>query len=669
MIDARVILLEGDAKLQAELLSLLQNEVSEVIGFASPLALLETVENGTFDILITEIDLPDIDLFSTLEGLKKKGINPPVVLISNFDDKSILIQSIKHKIENFVTKPINIDNLLENIQAVNSRLHYQKELQIQQELLDQYKHIVDTSTNISITDINGIITYVNDNFCELSGYSREELIGVNHNIMRDNSSKKELFEEMWETLLQKKPWQGIIKNRRKDGSAFFVDTTISPLLWPNGEIKEFISIKMDITKMMMQNYYLERDVITDRLTDLPNRLSLQSAIKHLDGRFEIMLINLDKFRETNMLFGLQFGDNVLMSFANSLLACANIGGLKFYRLAADEFLVMYNGPQEKVLETFYENLKEYIEHNPFTYREITFDLEFTCIILTCNNGDYSMVEQLQKLMADAKRKRVALEIYKTLPDDTTEYKANFEWTKKIKSALQDNRMELFFQPIYDLNLQRITKYESLIRLVDTDGSVVSPVYFLKAAKHSKHYKELTTLVITQVCERAMQSDTQFSINLSIEDLTDDETLSFLINRVRECKLAHKIIIEVLESEGIDNFELVSSALERLKAENLEIAIDDFGSGYSNFSYLTKLPIDILKIDGSLIQNIATDSSSKVLVQSIILFAHELGMRCVAEFVRDKEIYEIVKSMGVDFIQGYYIAAPSRDTNLEFNEDF
>ena len=666
MIDANILLIEHDAIQRNILVNLLENKVNSLSIFDNISQAVEENSELSPDIIITDFNHTHNSIKTIIQKITDRFGELPIIFTSSFDDPALFLEAIKYKIENFIIKPINADQLFETLDSVHTKIKYRQELNEQKILLDQYKHIVDVSTIISITDITGKIIYVNDKFCELTGFSREELIGKKHNIMKDNAYSKEFFQEMWQTILEKRIWQGIVKNRKKNGTVFYTDTTISPILDQDGNIKEFISLKVDITDLKVQQYHLERDVITDRLTDLPNRLSLLSTLRKLRESFQIMLIDLDKFKQTNMLFGIQFGDNVLMNFSHSLIVCSKITDLRFYRLAADEFLVLYTGKDKDALKHYYQDLTKYIEQNPFIYQEITFDIEFTSIMLTYQHGDYTMVEQLQKLMSDAKNRRVSFEIYDFLPDDTTEYKTNFEWTQKIKRALQENRMELFFQPIYDTNSQQITKYESLIRMISENGEVVSPVHFLKAAKLSKHYRELTNFVITQACNQAIESTCQFSINLSIEDLTNSETLNFLIEKIRKNNLGNKIIVEVLESEGIDNFELVSSVLYRLKEEHIEIAIDDFGSGYSNFSYLTKLPIDILKIDGSLIQNISNDNSAKVIVASIILFAKELGIRCVAEFVSNEETYKIVKEMGIDFIQGYYIAEPSQKTDLKIS---
>ncbi|MBU0631221.1 EAL domain-containing protein [bacterium] len=667
MIDLMVMLIEDDDILREQLTLILSKELKELKSYPTPLAAIDDYKSYTPDLLITDIKMPNMSGIEALSNIRKTFGDTPIIVASSFHGADFFVDAIKLKIDNFIVKPFDVDELLENIKNIAVKINLNKELNEKNVLLNQYKHIVDLSSYITITDKEGNITYANDRFCELSGYSKEEIIGKPHSIVRHPDMGKHFFKKMWQTILSKKIWQGVVKNRKKDGRSYYVDTTIAPILDASGEIQEFISIKKDITDMVLNKLQLERDIITDRLTDLPNRMNLQSKLRRSSSPKQIMLIDIDRFKDINMLFGIHFGDNVLMYMAQTFHKTPHSKEFEFFRIASDEFIVLYKGTENNALIEYYHNLKECIKTDPFTFQDITFEIDFTSVIMSCKEAHWASIENLQKAMSEAKKRHRPLTIHNDISNNDETYKYNFTWTQKIKSAISENRLELFFQPIYDVNLGSITKYESLIRLIEPDGTVIPPNSFLEVAKLSSNYRDLTKIVITQACQKSSQTGLKFSINLSIEDLTDEETLTFLIHNIKNYKLENMIIVEVLESEGIENFELIQSVFKRLKDANLEIAIDDFGSGYSNFYYLANLSIDILKIDGSLIKNIVNDRSSKVIVQSIVGFAHQLGMKCVAEYVSDKEIFEVVKALGVDLIQGYYIAAPSRDTNIQFNQ--
>ncbi len=197
----------------------------------------------------------------------------------------------------------------------------------------------------------------------------------------------------------------------------------------------------------------------------------------------------------------------------------------------------------------------------------------------------------------------------------------------------------------------------LVRYIDEDGKVYSPFFFLEVAKRSRLYPEITKTVITKACKTFSNRDEKFSINLSIEDILNVSTIEFLIQEVKKYNLERQLIVEILESEGIDNYGSVINVIENLKTNGVEIAIDDFGTGYSNFAYLISLDINTLKIDGSLVKDIDTNLSSKAIVKSIVSFAKELNIRTVAEFVSSENIYNVIKEIGVDYAQGYYLSEP------------
>ncbi len=668
MIDLKVMLVEADDILRERVTKVLSHKLRELKSYQSAATAIADFNNFNPDLVITDINMPDMNGLEMISIIKKRFRDLPVIVASAFNNPDFLLDAIKLKIDNFIIKPIDMEELLQSIQNIADKINITKELKEKNTLLSQYKHIVDISSYITITDKKGIITYANDKFCALCGYDCDEIIGSPHSIVRHPDVDKKFFKEMWDTILDKKVWQGVIKNRRKNGTSYYVDTTISPIFDSEGEIKEFISIKKDITNMVLNSLQLERDIVTDRLTDLPNRMSLQTTLRRSKKNRQIMLIDIDRFKDINMLFGIHFGDNVLMYLAQTLQKASPSDEFEFFRVAADEFIVLYKGDDKDALVNYSEVLKSHIHNEPFMFQDISFEIDFTSVILYCKTSQCTSIENLQRAMGDAKKKHQSLTIYEDIEDNDETYKYNFTWTQKIKDAIVEDRLELFFQPIYDVKAGAITKYESLIRLIEPDGTVVPPNHFLQVAKLSRNYRDLTKIVITQACKKASQTGLKFSINLSIEDLTDEDTISFLIQNIRQHNLENRIIVEVLESEGIDNFELIKSLFKRLQDAGLEIAIDDFGSGYSNFHYLANLSIDILKIDGSLIKNIVTDPSSKIIVHSIVMFANQLNMKCVAEFVSNKEIFDMVKSLGVDLIQGYYIAAPSRDTNVQLPPD-
>lgn len=657
MLDISLMIVEDDEQLRKTLSRILSREIKLVKSFPQPSEALKALTSYRPDIIITDIKMPGmtgLDMMNIINGMYH---DIPVIILSAFSEPEYFIKAIDLKVHHFLTKPVDTTKLIEMIGEISKDLSVKNELKEQRRLLDQYKEIVDISSHITITDKKGIIIYVNDKFCELSGYSREELLGKSHNIVRHPDVPSSLYKELWNTILSKRVWQGIIKNRAKDGSDFYIDTTIAPILDKDGEIIEFISIKTDITSLIKSKQRLQEQIITDKLTNLPNRIKLQEDLRE-GNEATLIVFDINHFKEINSLFGVDLGDEALIYIAKTIQNLnSSLKNAQVYRISADEFAIHKAEECVEEFKKFAYTLHDYIEENPFSYQQISFDITFTCAVAYKENQSKNLIEAVLDALDSAKKAKHFLHVFDESASKQHEYEQNFQWSRKIKEALNEGRIKAYFQPIYSLRYNSIVKYESLVRLIERDGAIVSPSVFLKIAKHSRFYNEITRTMITQGCSVFANRKEILTINMSIEDLLDEETIDFFINTVHQNNMQGRIVAEVLESEGIENFDIFNSVLSKLKNNGIKIAIDDFGSGYSNFSYLINMKIDILKIDGSLIENIDVNINSKVIVQSIVMFARELKMSMIAEFVCSEAVFERVRALGVDMVQGYYISEP------------
>jgi EAL domain-containing protein (putative c-di-GMP-specific phosphodiesterase class I) len=243
---------------------------------------------------------------------------------------------------------------------------------------------------------------------------------------------------------------------------------------------------------------------------------------------------------------------------------------------------------------------------------------------------------------------------------TKEYEKNFDWSKRLKFAIENDKIIPVFQPIVDTKTQKIIKYEALIRMVDENNLLIAPVFFLELAKKNKLYHQLTKIMIEKTFETFKNSPYSVSINISVEDILNKDIYNFIIEKLKTSKMGSQIGFELLESEGIENFEQVIEFIDDVKKYGCTISIDDFGTGYSNFDYLMKLKVDFIKIDGSMIKNIDRDINSQMITQTIVEFANRMKIKTVAEFVYSKNVFDKVSQLNVDLAQGYYFGEPTRD---------
>lgn len=547
-----------------------------------------------------------------------------------------------------ILKPMekNESILAENILLKNNALDSVETL------LDEYKRAVDTSSIVSKTTPNGVITYVNDAFCEISGYTREELIGQPHNIVRHPDMSKESFKDMWETILHRRVYKAVIKNRKKDGSAYYVNSTISPILDRDGKIKEFISIRSDITELTNKEKQILEQT-TDLVTSLPNRQKMIEDIDDFNHEMKLAIIQIDKFKEVNDFYGVETGDSLLINISLILKKIVAKDKVTIYKVNGDEFAILEFGATtvEEFTKTV-SNVIKYFDHNVVVVDDDNFNIAVNVGVAAGKKENlfFNAEMTLRKAIESSK----PLLSYKS--SNEKEYHNNISMTTKIKDAIKNDKIVIYAQPIVSNTPNSKEKFECLIRMIDGD-KVISPHFFLDIAKKARLYPTLTKIVIEKSFNHFMDSKSEFSINLNIEDILDDNIVLFLKRKIEEYRLGHRLVIELVESEGIENFEHIDGFIKEVKKLGCKIAIDDFGTGYSNFEYLMKLNADFIKIDGSLIKNLDCDENSKVVVELIVAFAKRMNIKTIGEFVHNDAVYQIVKEMGIDYTQGYYLGEP------------
>ena len=328
--------------------------------------------------------------------------------------------------------------------------------------------------------------------------------------------------------------------------------------------------------------------------------------------------------------------------------------LNSYRVSSDIFAVVDNiGLKEEFIEKI-RLLQNIINNQCFFYEEGKIYITVTMGLAL---GEEALFEKAEMALHYAKKNKKLFQIYKEELNIYEGIKENIIWTKKIKDAIADNRIVPFFQPIVNNRLGTIEKCEALIRMIDENGKIISPYFFLDIAKKSGLYKELTRIMLEKTFEVLNKTDYEISINLLLQDIINIETRTLIIEKLEKAKNPKKVVFEIVESEGIENFKEVTDFIKEIKKYGSKIAIDDFGTGYSNFSYLMKLNVDYIKIDGSIIKNIHKDKSAELVTKTIVAFAKELGIETVAEFVSEEEIYNKIKELNIDYSQGYYFSEP------------
>ena len=394
---------------------------------------------------------------------------------------------------------------------------------------------------------------------------------------------------------------------------------------------------------------------TDHLTNLPNVYQLRKDLQYNED-YGLVLIKIDNFQTINNFYGFIIGDFVIEQVAKYLKE--KLKNHKVYRLSGAEFaftmedsLSFYD--LKKYLSELYEEVSKYY----VLYQNTNIFLDLT-IASTSSIDHQHIFSKVSMALHYATSKGIAFWIYEDRMNFENDYERNLKLSGVVRDGVKNSKIIPYFQAILDNKTSKIVKYECLARLVDKNGNVLSPILFIPIAKKIKVYNEITKQMIEKSFLAFENTEYEFNINLSIEDIMSNEIYNYILDKLKNFKSASRVTFEILESESIKDFTKVEKFINEVKRYGAKIAIDDFGSGYSNFFYLIKIRADYIKIDGSLIENIHIDKSSLLVVETIVNFAKKLGMKTVAEYVHSSVVMDKVKELGIDYSQGFYIDEPS-----------
>jgi len=420
-------------------------------------------------------------------------------------------------------------------------------------------------------------------------------------------------------------------------------------------------LEIDVSKKTKE---LEHRYYHHALTQLPNRNRLIEDIK-LMGDIHIALFNLDKFQEFNDYFGEELGNIAIKEMANFLIestpeSCA------LYHVNGDEFALI-NG-QTRIKEEFIEGIRELqksLNSKQFEYGEEVYILMASVGIASSSINQLACADIALK---EAKKSHTGLSIYQVSMEMEKTYEDNLLCSKKLINAIKTDNITPYYQVIVSLKDSSLpVRHEGLARMVEDDGTVTPPYQFLNIAKRLRLYPEVTKTMFYKILQTIENEQVSISINLSVEDMNNSTIVKMIINALGSFAFNRLITFEILETEALENYGDVQLFIDSVRSYGAKVAIDDFGSGYSNFAHILNMNVDYIKIDASLISNVDTDKNSRLMVETIVKLAEQLGIETVAEYVSTEEIYNTVKELGVDWGQGYWLGKPVSLEEMKANK--
>jgi EAL domain-containing protein (putative c-di-GMP-specific phosphodiesterase class I)/GGDEF domain-containing protein len=411
---------------------------------------------------------------------------------------------------------------------------------------------------------------------------------------------------------------------------------------------------------------LKEQLVTDKTTGYPNRVQLFNDLEGNTGDITI-LIAMENLKKLLSVYGYDSIDEIMQKTSKALDIYLQSIELeyKIYTFANHTLAIKTPFSTQEELYYLSQNIHNHLESIYITLNngiDISVDITIGISDPFNINDNNNELKEAEVALAYAKSTKEDIVVYDTSSYNVDDTKEILNTIKIIKKSIEKNRVLLHYQPIYNNKTDKIEKYETLMRLEDSEGGILYPNAFLDIAKDSKKYQKLTKIMIKQSFEYFKDKDCEFSINLSAEDIYADGFIEYITTKIIDYDISSKLVVEIVESESINNYDKFHEFIKLMKKLGCKVAIDDFGSGYSNFEHIINLSdyIDYVKIDGSLIKHITTDIKSQLLVDNIQRICTALGIKTIAEFVENKEILEYIKSISVDYTQGYYISKPLPD---------
>lgn len=421
------------------------------------------------------------------------------------------------------------------------------------------------------------------------------------------------------------------------------------LLQYNNDLESQISIKTQELHLKSYNHFI---------SGLPNRNRLLQDIQTFEFK-HLVLFNIDNFQSFNDVYGEEIGNVAIKLTSGFLTEQIEEPELYLYHIGGDEFAIVCRDSHIISEYSFMEKVENILKN----YKSTTFrfeDKKFTFMMsagISFNEEKKKMLAYADMALKDAKKRNIQLAIFNNDKELEKGHKEDIACHKKLVTAIQNNTVISFFQPITPIqDKTRVTKYESLVRLIYKE-EIISPIRFLRVAKAHRIYYKITRAVIQNTFEVISKYKIPCSINLSLTDIDNTKTMEHFFHAIESFEYNELLTIELLETEDFKNYDNVYNFCVNVRTYGIKVALDDFGAGYSNFSHILNLPVDYIKIDASLISNIDRDHNAQIMVETIVSLAKRLNVETIAEFVSSKDILNTITKIGVDYAQGYYIGKP------------
>ncbi|MCG7568459.1 EAL domain-containing protein [Pseudoalteromonas sp. CNC9-20] len=641
------------------------------------------------DILLLDLEMPTISGFDLLAQIQYQPSLSAlrIIVITAHNDPEIEERALALGAIDFISKPLNLTLCRMRVENHAKVRAQERALEKTQRLLAAEKeHLRITLDSIAdgviSTDEHACITYLNPVAQRLTGWSQTAAKGRHiEEVMklRDASTKDASINPLTVALKENRPVAMAINTQlvSKQGLEYRVEDSAAPILDEQRQQRGAVMVFQDVSETLAMSVQMTYLAHHDQLTALPNRVLLHDRLTQGIARasagnrkVSLMLLDLDNFKYINDAMGHHIGDEIIAHVGHSLdrFACSDI---TVARVGGDEFALVV--PQEKSsfgLEGLISQLLDVIA-KPFRLGGEQHNLSAS-VGISVYPDDASSVEEMLRHADSAmyKAKHVGANSYCYFSDDLQhEMNQRLVVGHTLREALEQNALEVHYQPKFDLNTNHIIGVEGLVRLRGADGKLISPAQFIEYAEESGLIYRLGEQVLEQCCRDAKTwldagHAQKVAVNISAKQFSDSALVDTVAAILEKTQLPSRYLeLEVTESALIDSYEQTVTQLQSIADMGVSIALDDFGTGYSSLSYLRLFPLNVLKIDQSFVRDMLAEPQALDIVTAIIDLANSLGLEIVAEGIETEPQAKKLRSLGCGIGQGYLLAKPMVSVSL------
>ncbi len=529
-----------------------------------------------------------------------------------------------------------------------------------------------SSQSMFVSDSNNNIISINPAFSAVTGYTESEILGKNPNILSSDTHDKSFYKEMWSDIQRNGYWNGEVFNKRKNDEIYIQELKINTVVNSKGVLDHYVALFSDVTEKKKSEEIIIKQANFDALTHLENRrmfkIHLEQEIeKSVISKkpFAVLFIDLDHFKDVNDSLGHDFGDTLLVEA--SLRIKKEIGKADVLaRFGGDEFTIILPEITERLdVDHIAQNIIDSLS-KPFVLGEdkvyLSASIGITLYPLDAKNGSELLTNADQAMYQAKNTGRSRFHYFTHFMQESAQKRKQL--LSDLHSALDLKQFQMYYQPIVNLETGKILKAEALIRWNHSSLGLVYPNDFIPLSEQSGLIVNIGDWVFKESTRQTREwiekykIDFKVSINKSPVQFRNIVSLDDWINHLKKNSLSgENVVIEITENLLMENEQVIVDKLKRFSDEGIEISLDDFGTGYSSLSYLKKLDIDYLKIDKSFIENLEPNSSDMALCEAIVVMAHKLDIKVIAEGIETEMQKDLLSKMGCNYGQGYHFSRP------------